>query len=200
MPHKVFISHHHRNDQSYKNGLVRFGEDNGIFIDRSVDTGDISDRLSDERIREKIRDHYLRDSTVTIVLVGTETKRRKHVDWEIYSSMVDGQVNKKSGLLVVNLPGVDNGSVWAAHGAQEKAVVYPDSGLWEAWSGRGEFERQFPYMPGRIIDSLVNGARISVTRWDVLNAQRLRFLVDAAFANRKTCDYDLSAPMRRRNT
>ena len=52
-----------------------------------MDTGDISDELSDARIREKIRDEYLRDSTGTIVLVGTETKRRKHVDWEIYSSM-----------------------------------------------------------------------------------------------------------------
>ena len=73
-----------------------------LFIDTSVDTGGISDSLSDESIREKIRDEYLRDSTVTIVLVGTETKRRKHIDWEIYSSMYDGAVNKKSGVLVLN--------------------------------------------------------------------------------------------------
>ena len=79
--HKVFISHHHDNDQWYKEELVRFGEQNKIFIDQSVDTGDISDGLSDEYIRELIRDKYLRDSTVTIVLVGTETRRRKHMDW-----------------------------------------------------------------------------------------------------------------------
>ena len=41
--HKVFISHHHQNDQSYKESLSRFGEENGIFLDRSVDTGDISE-------------------------------------------------------------------------------------------------------------------------------------------------------------
>ena len=33
MAHKVFISHHHANDQAYKEELVRFGELNGIFLD-----------------------------------------------------------------------------------------------------------------------------------------------------------------------
>ena len=61
--HKVFISYHHENDQGYKERLVNFGEQHGIFIDQSVDTGNISDSLSDESIREKIRDEYLRDST-----------------------------------------------------------------------------------------------------------------------------------------
>ena len=156
--------------------------------------------MADERIREKIRDEYLRDSSVTIVLVGTETKRRKHVDWEIYSSMIDGRVNKRSGILVVNLPAIDNGKVWAAHGAEEKRVVYPSEANWQHCSGRQEFEEKFPYMPSRITDSLVKGVKISVTRWEVLTSERLRFLIDAAFANRRSCDYDLSAPMRRRNT
>ena len=80
--HKVFISYHHQNDQLYKDRLVDLAEQCSIFIDASVDTGDISDHLSDQSIRETIRDEYLRDSTVTIVLVGTETRRRKHVDWE----------------------------------------------------------------------------------------------------------------------
>ena len=106
--HKVFISHHHHNDQQYKEALVRFGEQQAMFVDRSVDTGDISDDLTDEQIRRVIRDQYLRDLTVTIVLVGQATKRRKHVDWEIYSSMYDGSVNKKSGIVVINLPGVSD--------------------------------------------------------------------------------------------
>ena len=198
--HKVFVSHHHKNDQGYKDSLVQFGEEQGIFVDRSVDTGDISDDLTDERIREKIRDGYLRDSTVTIVLVGTETKRRKHVDWEIYSSMFDGQVNKKSGILVVNLPSVDNGSCWAAHGGAEKATVFPDCENWVRWSARTEFEAAFPNMAARVIDSLVVGAKISVVGWERLNVARLKFLVDATFADRASCDYDLSEPMRRNNS
>ena len=198
--HKVFISHHHRNDQSYKESLSRFGEENGIFLDRSVDTGDIPDELSDERIRENIRDEYLRDSTVTILLVGIDTWRRKHIDWEIYSSMFDGRVNKKSGVLVINLPTIDNGNVWAAHGPEEKAIVHPGWGNWQHWIRRAEFEKKFPYMPSRIIDNLVCGATISVVGWERLNVQRLQFLVDATFAHRGSCKYDLSAPLRRRNS
>ncbi len=108
--HKVFISYHHANDQYYKEKLLRLNDNykafygNPIFIDKSVDTGEISEDLSDETIREKIRDEYLQDSTVTILLVGTETKNRKHIDWELYSSMYNGKVNKQSGILVVNLP------------------------------------------------------------------------------------------------
>ena len=53
--HKVFISHHHENDQKYKEALVEFGEKHAIFVDRSVDTGDIPDEWSDEQIRRAIR-------------------------------------------------------------------------------------------------------------------------------------------------
>ncbi|MGL5684212.1 MAG: TIR domain-containing protein [Vagococcus fluvialis] len=36
--------------------------------------------MSDEQIRVKIRDEYLRESSITIVLFGKETAQRKHVD------------------------------------------------------------------------------------------------------------------------
>ena len=165
--HKVFISYHHHNDQLYKDELVRWGEENALFADKSVDTGDISDELNDETIREKIRDEYLRDSTVTILLVGTETRIRKHVDWEIYSSMFDGRVSKKSGILVVNLPMIDNGCAWAPYGAEEKSIVHPDASDWQRWEGRAAFAVKFPYMPSRIIDNLVSGAKISVVGWKI---------------------------------
>src|SRR5690554_5625983 len=98
--HKVFISYHHMNDQDYKNSLCTLARMYNIFEDASVNTGGISDELTDQQIRTIIRDDYLRDSSVTIILVGTETKYRKHVDWEIYSSMYNGAKNKKSGILV----------------------------------------------------------------------------------------------------
>lgn len=46
--HKVFISYHHTNDQQYKEELVEFGQRYSIFVDRSVDTGDIPDTWTDE--------------------------------------------------------------------------------------------------------------------------------------------------------
>ena len=58
--HKVFISYHHRNDQGYKTDLVKMARQHRLFVDRSVDTADIDDSLPDERIREIIRDEYLR--------------------------------------------------------------------------------------------------------------------------------------------
>ena len=198
--HKVFISYHHKNDQGYKEELVEFGRQHSIFIDESVDTGDISDDLSDESIREKIRDEYLRDSTVTIVLVGTETKRRKHVDWEIYSSMYDGTVNKKSGVLVINLPTIPDAYFDAAHDA-EKRWVYPDITSWTSVNSRVEYERRYPYMPDRIIDNLLKPeAKVSVTPWNRIDTTRLKFLLDAAFEDRGRCEYDLSRPMRRANS
>jgi len=54
MKHKVFISYHHAKDQKYKDFLVQLAKGNDIFIDGSVNTGDISDDLSDESIREKL--------------------------------------------------------------------------------------------------------------------------------------------------
>lgn len=197
--HTVFISYHHRNDQFYKEQLLTTNKLSPTFIDGSVDTGDISDYLDDEAIRGKIRDEYLRDSTVTIVLVGLETKNRKHVDWEIYSSMFDGRVNKRSGILVINLPSVNCDYYTATHQG-EKEKVYPENKTWITIDNRSEYERRYPYMPARIIDNLLKkDVKISVTKWDKIinDFSVLKFLIDATHNDRTSCDYDLSQPMRR---
>lgn len=198
--HKVFISYHHANDQAYKDALVNFNTENRIFDDQSVDTSEIDDDLDDEAIRQKIRDEYLKDTSVTIVLVGTETRRRKHVDWEIYSSMYDGKVNKKSGILVITLPTISCGYYQAAHEG-EKEVVYPTTTQWTTITERVEYERRYPYLPDRIIDNLIApGVRISVTNWDKINVGTLTFLIDATYNDRRSCEYDLSREMRRANS
>jgi Thoeris protein ThsB, TIR-like domain len=195
--HKVFISYHHANDQGYKEELVRFGEAHDIFLDWSVDTDDINDRLSDETIRQLIRDDYLRESTVTIVLIGQETKGRKHVDWEIYSSMFDGKTNKKSGIIVITLPETRCINFKIAH-AGEKEAIYPEITNWTTVSSRAEYERRYPYLSDRLIDNLVKPeAKVSVTNWDKLNVRTLRFMIEAAHADKGQCQYDLSRPMRR---
>ena len=74
------------------------------MISKSVQIGDIDPNLKTETLRQKIRDEYLRDSTVTVVLVGAETWQRKHVDWEIGSSIRNTQYNPRSGLLGIILP------------------------------------------------------------------------------------------------
>jgi len=102
--HKVFISYHHSNveDLAYKDEFLRLFKT--ILVDWSVTEGDIPDGLKTETVRQKIRDEFLRDSTVTVVLVGPKTWGRKHVDWEIGSSLRDTEKNPRSGLLGILLP------------------------------------------------------------------------------------------------
>lgn len=201
--HKIFISYHHANDQKYKEALIGTNGQYDLFVDASVDTADIDDNLNDEAIRQKIRDEYLKDSTVTIVLIGLQTKYRKHIDWEIYSSMYNGKVNKQSGILVINLPSTRCTTFTAAHGEDEKRKIYPSTKSWTSITTRDEYERRYPYMPDRIIDNLLNkDAKISVTNWDNIkdDISKLEFLIDVTFNDRFNCKYDLSRPMRRKNT
>ncbi len=194
---KVFISYHHRNDQAHKEILLDFNRTHCIFIDAAVDTGDIDDGLSSQTIREKIRDEYLANSTVTILLVGTETKFRKHVDWELYSSMIDGRVNKRSGILVINLPSTNCTTFTAAH-PNEKEIVHPECQSWTSVNTRTEYERRYPYMPDRIVDNLlIPEAKISVVPWEKLTKERLTFLIEATFQDKDRCEYDMSREMRR---
>lgn len=104
--HRVFISFHHE-DQAYKDWFVRMMGDD--IVDESVEDGDIDDnRLATETIRQRIRDDFIRDATVTIVLIGPCTWQRKHVDWEIGSSLRETRRNSRCGLLGILLPGHPN--------------------------------------------------------------------------------------------
>ncbi len=103
--HNVFISYHHENDESYKKIFeLRFGNKFGVVIPGAVQMGDIDTHLQTETIRQIIRDKYLRDTSVTVVLVGAQTWQRKHVDWEIGSSIRETKNNPRSGLLGLLLP------------------------------------------------------------------------------------------------
>jgi hypothetical protein len=59
-------------------------------------------------VRRRIREKYLSDSTVTIVLLGNCTWARKYIDWEISASLRNSPVNRRSGLLVYPLPSRNN--------------------------------------------------------------------------------------------
>ena len=74
------------------------------IVDESVSDGDIDDNIATETIRQTIRDHFIRDATVTLVLIGQCTWQRKHVDWEIGSSLRDTRLNSRCGLLGILLP------------------------------------------------------------------------------------------------
>ncbi len=201
---KAFISYHHQNDQQYKEHLSWIASRYRCFSDGSVNTGDIDDDYrSSENIRTLIRDNYLRDTQVTILLCGTETGNRKHVDWELKSSMIDGQLNKKSGVLIINLPGIADDQ-WYAALPNEKQMIYSDyMGRWTAYKNRKQYEDCYPLMPARIIDQLVcDDVVLSVVPWRRVESkpEHLRWLVDQTAKAGCRNKYDLSRPMRRRNS
>lgn len=99
--HKVFVSFHHK-DEKYKNLFcAKLGSD---IVDKSVKDGDFDIKLKTDTVRQKIRDEFIADASVLVVLVGQCTWQRKHVDWEIGSSLRDTKHNKRCGLVGVLLP------------------------------------------------------------------------------------------------
>ncbi len=205
--HRVFISYYHYDDQYYKNELVKKQYFNyqkcifeNIFEDYSVNDGDIDDTyMTSEQIRRKIRDEYIKDSTVLILLCGANTKRRKHIDWEIHAAMYDSDVNPQMGIVVINLPEIKQGVRVSED--EEKELVAPHSN-WCTLSTREQFEKTYPYMPSRIIDNFVNGAEITVVDWDRVSndSNILMQLIDNAFKRRKNVKYDHSAPLKKSNS
>ena len=99
--HKVFVSFH-SDDQRYKDRFVGMLGDR--IVDRSVGGGDIAKGLKAAEINRQIRDDFIADATVTVVLIGRCTWQRKYVDWEIGASLTDTRHNDRCGLLGILLP------------------------------------------------------------------------------------------------
>ena len=115
--HKVFVSYHHGKDQSHRDWFERlFADVYNIMDSRSVRIGDIPKGLDTDEVARRIRDGHLRDSTVTVVLIGQDTWRRKHVDWEIAATVRSTDSNPRSGLLGILLP---------THPSYGQASYYP---------------------------------------------------------------------------
>lgn len=74
------------------------------MVSKSVGDGDIPINIPSETIRQQIRDKFIAEATVTVVLIGPETWKRKHVDWEISSSIKETKNNKRCGLIGIFLP------------------------------------------------------------------------------------------------
>jgi hypothetical protein len=203
--HKVFISYFHADDQNYKDILLRANKLYGLFDDYSVHEDDVDDTgLTDEQVRRIIRDDYIQDATVLILLCGQNTKHRKHIDWEIHAAMYDSDINPKMGILVINLPTISNKQGMIACGNDEEQVMGNVLTTWIPIQKDVTYiENNYPYLPNRIVTNLArNNVSISVVNWNVIenDYEKLKYLIDNAFNRRKNNDYDHSEPLRRRNS
>src|SRR5438874_585527 len=94
----VFVSYHHDNDQFYYDRLAAVC-DQACQLIRDASLREAIDSDDTDYLGRAIREGYITGSSCTIVLCGSETGKRKHVDWEIKATL-----DKKHGLVGVNLP------------------------------------------------------------------------------------------------
>ncbi|EHQ43938.1 TIR domain-containing protein [Myroides odoratus] len=99
---KTFISYYHHDDQKYKEEFKNLFSD--LIIHKSVEDGDINPDNSDGYIKQLIQKGFLADTTVLIVLIGPNTKYRKHIDWEISGALNPKVGDKCAGILGILLP------------------------------------------------------------------------------------------------
>ena len=168
--HKVFISYHHANDEDAKRLLVdRFAGAWDAFVDQSVDPEGIEDRgLTSDRIAQIIRDDYIRDATVTVVLVGSHTWQRKHVDWELRSALRATKLNSRTGLLGILAP---------SYGVPAAARS------WDRKRVEGGYQQYWPYNVPSVLWNNIEVGYATMRPWPV-SADQLQGWIHEAYLRR----------------
>lgn len=90
---KVFVSYSHLDEYEAHQFVEYFAEIAGVFEPYALgigDNDDFIDSTNPEYVMSRIRQKYLLDTTVTIVLVGSCTHNRRYIDWELKSSLRQG--------------------------------------------------------------------------------------------------------------
>ena len=108
---RVFISHYKGDKLEVENFIETFANQLQIFTPYVLGANNNDDFIESnnpEYVMTRIRQIYLKDSTVTIVLVGSCTHSRRYVDWEIKSSLKQGENYMPNGLMGIILPSQGN--------------------------------------------------------------------------------------------
>jgi hypothetical protein len=101
---KCFISYYAGDKGPVDSFIADFGD---VFIPKVIgvtNADDFIDSANSDYVMSKIREKYLGDSTVTICLIGSCTHSRRYIDWELKSSLRQGQNSLPNGLLGILLP------------------------------------------------------------------------------------------------
>lgn len=99
---QTFASYYHHDDEDKRKEFdLRFKD---LIVNHSVKEGDLDSENSDDYIHNLINSEYMLNVTVLIVLLGPNTKCRKHVDWEIAGALNYKVGNRYAGLLGLKLP------------------------------------------------------------------------------------------------
>lgn len=125
---RAFVSYHHGNDQAwYDLFSLWYGDAFDLFTNRSLTEPVDSDDV--DYVHRAIRELNITGTSITIVLCGSGTWRRKWVDWEIGST-----INKGHALLGIGLPTVSKNWDGSASVPDRLLVNYQNGyAPWLAW-------------------------------------------------------------------
>lgn len=103
---KVFISHYKGDKAEVDEFIDEFANRHKVFIPYVLGANGNDDFINSANpayVMTQIRKKYLQDTTVTIVLIGSCTHSRRYVDWEIKSSLQQGET-LPNGVIGITLP------------------------------------------------------------------------------------------------
>jgi hypothetical protein len=103
---KVFISYFRADRAEVESFVEQWSDKHKVFIPRIVGAfgRGIINSTDAEYVIGRIRTEHIADATVTMVLVGSCTHSRRHVDWEIQATLRRGENTLPNGLLGIVLP------------------------------------------------------------------------------------------------
>lgn len=173
--HRCFISYHQADEEEVAEFIDTFDHNRDVLIARGIGakmSGDIIGSTNSDYIMRRIREEYLADTSVTIVMIGSETWGRKYVDWEIAASLRDTPSAKANGLLAITLPSIatDPG----------RKLPYRLADNIEGEDGKGGYARWWRYPS---------------------NSDTLAHFIEIAYSDRTKKDYlrNNRRPLRQRN-
>lgn len=124
---KIFVSYHHKGDQStYRRFARDYSDDLDVFDDHSVERKADSTNVT---YLARVCRERITGTSVTVVLIGRNTGGRRFVDWEIIDTL-----NKEHGLVGILAPDVPREQAWLPPRLQDnirsgyaKCYGYPTS-------------------------------------------------------------------------
>ncbi len=103
---KVFVSHYGGDKTEVDKFIQTFANEQKVFTPYVLGANENDDFIESTNpayVMTQIREQYLQDTTVTIVLIGNCTHSRRYVDWEIKSSIQQGET-APNGLIGILAP------------------------------------------------------------------------------------------------
>jgi len=155
---KCFVSYHHADQQEVDQFVRTFDHTHDAFIARGLGqemSQDIIDSMDTDYVMRRIRELYIGDASVTLVMIGRCTWARRYVDWEIQASLRSSEQVLPNGLLGIKLPSFSGNpfperfNKNLRHGDQPdcyaRHMLYPTSAV-DLWANiEAAYQRRFTH-------------------------------------------------------